>query len=235
MIRSFLICFLIFAASSAFGADLKVFADPRTAIAAAKGEGKHIVFLLWDSKNKDHVKIAQELKLDLEKLKSEFVIANCSHSLKSNLDLFSGRFGKELTKMPIAVVSNAQGEEITSYQGTKDEGYEKMVITARIEGGKVTDPVTLANLKENLEKVGQKKGLLAPMVEDLNVRKVAITKMRDWTKKDGSVFKAILLEALGSDGVFVDDKGNSTKVNFMDLSPENLEFLETVLRIEKSE
>lgn len=227
---------LVWASSLITAQDLKVFTDARSAISAAKQQDKHIVFFLWDSKDSGHLPVAKSLNEELVTLSNEYVLVNLSHAVKANRDLFTARFGKDLSRMPIAVVSNAAGEKIKSYQGTRPEGYERMLISARIEGGKITDPVMLVNLKESLEKVGEKRGgFLAPMVKDLDVKKVAITKMRKWTKRDGTVFEAILLEALGAEGVFVDEKGGSTKVEFIELSPEDVEFLKTVLEVRKSE
>lgn len=214
--------------------ELKVFKDARSAIGAAKQQDKHIVFFLWDARDSSHLTVAESLKEELGTLSDEFVLVNLAHSVKANRDLFNTRFGKDLSRMPIAVVSNASGEKIKSYQGTRTDGYERMLISARIEGGRITDPVALANLKESLEKVGEKGGgFLAPMVKDLNVKKVAITKMRTWTKSDGTTFEAILLEALGAEGVFVDAKGGSTKVQFIELSPDDIEFLKTRLAVQK--
>ena len=227
---------LVVTMDSLYSADLKTFTDPRAAISAARADRKLIVFLIADAKSKDHQPIAAGLETELERLHTEFILVKCSHSVKSSRDLFSGRFGKDLTKMPVAVVSNASGEEITFHQGVDDlEGYERMIITSRIKGGLVTDPVKLANLKENLENVGRIGGFLAPMVKDLKRDKKAITEIRDWTRKDGTVFQALLFEALGDTGVFVDGKGNSTKVKFVDLSAEDIEYLQTILRVEKSQ
>ncbi|MDF1751441.1 MAG: hypothetical protein P1U89_01575 [Verrucomicrobiales bacterium] len=227
-----LTCLLFILPGMLKAADLKVFTEPRAAITAARTEGKLIVFLLWDSRDKTHLPVAEKLKVDLNRLNDEFVLVNCAHSQKANRDLFSGRFGKELTALPIAVVSNDAGEAITSTNGTEAIEYDKLLLTARIEGGKISDPVKLATLKTALEKVGEEKGFLTPMVEDLKQEKVAITKMRQWTKTDGSTFDAILLEALGDHGVFVDQRGNSTKVKFMELSPEDLKLLQSLLRVE---
>jgi len=213
--------------------ELKVFTEPRLAVATAKAEEKLIVFLLSDHKNQEQVTLAQALQKEVEMLEEEFVFANCSHSIKANRDLFSERFGKSLLQLPSAVVTNSSGNEIAAYHGADLEGYEKMLISSRIKGGKITDPVQLANLHDALSKVGEEKGgFLSPMVKDLKVQKVAITKMQDWKKKDGTVFRALLLEALGEYGVFVDEKGSSTRVKFIELSAENLEYLQGILKVE---
>ncbi len=214
-------------------AELKVFTEPRLAVASAKADGKLIVFFLSDLKKQEHVSVVQAVQKEVEMLEEEFVFANCSHSVKSNRDLFSERFRKNLTQLPLAVVTSSNGNEIASYQGADLAGFEKMLISSRIKGGKNTDPVKLANLNDALLKVGEGKGgFLSSMVKDLKVQKVAITKMQDWKKKDGTVFRALLLEALGEFGVFVDEKGNSTQVKFVELSTENLEYLQGILKVE---
>jgi hypothetical protein len=230
-LRCRLIFFLVFTGLVSAG-DLKVFSEPRLAVASAKTEGKLIVFLLSDQKNQEQILLTQALQKELEMLEEEFVFANCSHAIKPNRDLFSERFGKTLIQLPAAVVTNSNGSEIAAYQGMDLAEFEKMLISSRIKGGKITDPVKLANLNEALEKVGENKGIFSAMVKDLKVQKVAITRMQDWKKKDGTVFRALLLEALGDYGVFVDEKGNSTRVKFVELSTENLEYLQTILKVE---
>ncbi|MDF1816499.1 MAG: hypothetical protein P1V20_30135 [Verrucomicrobiales bacterium] len=230
MKRQILIGWLLFTVSLLHADNLKSFTDPRSAIKAARNENKLIVFLLYDSNDGAHKSVFEQLEKELHILSTEFVMVKCAVSQQSYRDLFSGRFGKDLSSLPVAVVTDSTGSEITSFQGVQDDkGYRKMIITARIEGGLIDDPVKLANLRESLTTVGEKGGFLAPMVGDLGRKKVAITPMMEWKKKDGTVFTAMLLEALGDTGNFIDEQGKSIRVKFIDLSQENITYLQTKL------
>lgn len=216
-------------------AELREFSEPRHAINAAKAKGQLIVFFLSDPRNEKQAQIAELLKEDLAELESEFVYVNCASDSPGNQNLFATRFGKDHTKLPVAVVSNAVGEEISSYQGERHLNYRKMLITARLKSGKVTDSTKVAELQKELRAVEVKSlrsadSFLAPMLDDLKKTKIALTAQRYWTGKDQEKFRAALLEAVGESGVFVDEEGRAFKVKFDDLSKADVEYLKTILR-----
>jgi hypothetical protein len=209
--------------------------EPRLAINAAKAKGQLIVFFLSDPRDEKQRQIAELLKEDLAELDSEFVYVSCASDSPANQNLFATRFGKDHSKLPVAVVSNAVGEEISSYQGERQLNYRKMLITARLKSGKVTDQRKVAELERELRAVEVESlrvadSFLAPMLDDLKKTKIALTALRDWTKKDEERFRAALLEAIGDAGVFVDAEGKAFKVKFDDLSKTDVEYLKTILR-----
>lgn len=227
---------LLSVSSLASAEDLRIFTDARTAIGAARSKNQLIVFFLSNPRDAEQQKIEQSLTEQLRKQSTDFVLVRNDPGSPASRPLFEGRFGKDLKTLPIAVVSDAAGEEVTSYQGKIFLNYEKMLIKARIESGRVTEPDQLEDLRKKLRMVPVKDvkksdSFLAPMIEEMKQVQIALTEPRTWTLREGdSTFEASLLEARGQSGIFVDAEGNTREVNFVDLSPADIEFLKSVLQ-----
>lgn len=218
------------------GPKLEVYTGARDGIAAARPTNRLIVFFFGSRRIEEHQKLAKDIEGGLSKLASEFVFVNCETSVKENQILFKDRFKEDFSVLPITVVSSSVGQEIASFQGPELDGYRKMIISARINGGKVTDPIQLSELRSDLEKVGTEdeepaeiESIFGPMAEDLKRKRIAITEMRLWTKKDGNTFQALLLSAKGAKGEFIGPKGITSEIDFNDLSAADIQVVQQAL------
>ncbi len=236
MKHALLIITLTCLVATAFGQSLQTFSSAGTAVAAAKPGDKLIVFFMASPGDAEQAKIFQAVRSELQDKGNEFVLVTCSSAVAANQDLFTSRFGEDISQLPIAVVSDASGKKLISQGGKLASPYSKMLIKARIESGKVTDEKELAALERELRKIRiadgeieEPTGFLGPMTEDLKQSKIAITEVRTWTRKDGGTFRAALLEAKGDRGDFVDEAGKVDTVLFNNLSQTDIAFLQGVL------
>ncbi|MDB4617261.1 hypothetical protein OAE25_01185 [Verrucomicrobiales bacterium] len=232
---------LLLFSGAANAAAPKVFSEVRQAIEDAKKGEKLIVFMLVDVRGfREEGEALEELILDeLKKRGDEFVVVRCNANNEAHVKMFTDRFKKDLTKAPIAVVSNAKGEEITGCYGVDGSMYEKMLTLSRIKGGKVTDEKELVELRVGLLEGDSEaklvESIFGVMLEDLKGKKVLLSEVRDWTYKKGGGFRAALLAGRGETGLFIDAKGEEIEAKFAELSEPDIEFLKTILRFEETE
>ena len=230
----FVICFVLISLRVFAESNVAQFKDPRAAIGAAKSQNKLIVFFLSDSRNEKHEKIGKSLIEELNRMEEDFVFVASSNGSASDKALFSGRFKQDISKLPIAVVSNSTGEAMASYGGDKAIEFQRMLLKAHLKSGKVTNPLELAALKERIKNVEKRAeqvtdSFLAPIRDDLKKKKAALTPLRIWEKKDGTKVRAILIEALGTHGKFIDEKGDTFEIDFTTLSQSDVVYLQSVL------
>ncbi len=233
--------FLVFLTTSLdlASAATEIFTDPRLAIEAARKDDRLIIFFLATPFSKESKAVEETVLDQVSGLEKEFVIVRCDMESSSDRSLFGERFGKDLERAPMAVVSDSQGKEITGCYGIAPSLYRKMLIHSRIQGGFVKDKAEIKALREELIKDSDEedlvKGIFGIKVSDLQREKLLLTKQRVWTYKDGSSFEAALLEGRGATGIFVEANGNEKEVSFVDLSEESIRFLGTILTGGKTE
>lgn len=216
-----------------------VFPEVRQGIEAAKEGGRLIVFLLLDGFSPEGKAIEGVVLDELADFGEEFVIVRCDARSSADQALFKDRFGKDLSKAPVAVVSDANGREITGCYGAEPELYRRMLIHSRIKGGLVEDADEVERLRDELvadtEDDVLVKGIFGIRASDLRRKKVLMTARRTWTYRSGETFEAALLEGKGETGVFVDERGREVEVRFIELSEPDLKFLGTILSGGKTE
>ncbi|NNE92559.1 MAG: hypothetical protein HKN23_13010 [Verrucomicrobiales bacterium] len=224
--------------TNAFADGPQNFSDPRQAIEAAKQDKKLIVFLLSDSFSREGKAVEEAVNDQLKNHGNEFVIVRCSAGSQAHRTMFSERFKKDVSRAPVAVVSNADGTEVTGCYGVKPRIYRKMLTHARIKAGFVKDQQKIIELREEILE-GEDEELLVKSIfgikkGDLRGKKVTMTPSRVWTYKNGKKFTAALLEGRGELGIFVGENGGTMEVKFNDLSEVDTEYLKTVLRFEET-
>ena len=216
------------------------YSDPRMAIEAARKDGKKlIIFLLVDSFSKKGKAVEEAVLDQIKDRDGEFIIARCSAGSQVHRKMFTERFKKDVSRAPVAVVSNSKGEEVTGCYGVKPTIYRKMLTMARIKAGFVKDKKEVLALKQAILE-GEDEQLLVDSIfgitlGDLKGNKVAMSGMRTWTMKNGSKFTAALLEGRGEIGIFTGETGEQMEVKFADLTDEDIEFLGTILEGGKTE
>lgn len=223
-----------FAQNDAEEAQLQIFDSAVAAVKSAQKSNKQIVFFLFDERDAAQKQVYTTFAEELNRMETHFVLVRSESGRASNKAMFTETFKKDISKMPIALVTDSKGKEIATSHGTDFTGYEKMLINAHIKSGTITDPLELAMLKDRLKRVGEKperigEGFLSPLADEIRRKKSALSPVRVWQKKDGSDFKGILLEAHGDHGSFIDMRGDSSKIKFIDLSEDDIKYLKTIL------
>lgn len=217
----------------------EIYSDPRVGIEAAKKGDRLILFFLVDGFSKEGKAIEEAVLDEISDYEKEYVVVRCDARSSADQALFKTRFGKDLSRSPMAVVSDSKGKEITGCYGVSPDLYRRMLIHSRIKGGFVKDKKEVATLRKRLVEDAEEevlvKGIFGIKLSDLKEEKVLMTAQRLWTLKDGSTFRAALLEGLGKTGIFVDETGARREVEFSKFSEENLEFLGTILTAVKAE
>ncbi|MDF1850898.1 MAG: hypothetical protein P1U85_08705 [Verrucomicrobiales bacterium] len=217
----------------------EIYSDPRSGIEAAKNGNQLIIFLLVDGFSKEGKAIEEAVLDEIAEFEKEYVVVRCDARSSEDQALFKTRFGKDLSKSPMAVVSDSAGKEITGCYGVSPVLYRKMLIHSRIKGGFVKDKEAIKQLRERLvadaEEEDLVKGIFGIKISDLKGEKILMTAQRTWTYKNGDTFRAALLEGRGKTGIFVEESGAEREVSFVDLSDPDLQFLGTILTGGKTE
>lgn len=215
------------------GAAPEIFSDPRLAIEAARNENRLIIFFLADNFSKESKIMEKTVLEEVSGLEKEFVIVRCTTESRADRSLFADRFGKDLARAPMAVVSDPQGKEITGCYGTSSDLYRKMLIHSRIKGGFVKEKKEIEALRAELVADADEeelvKGIFGIKASDLRGEKLLLTGQRTWTFRSGTTFEAALLEGRGETGIFVEADGREKEVRFVELSEEDIDFLKTIL------
>ncbi|MEM7010663.1 MAG: hypothetical protein AAF585_04185 [Verrucomicrobiota bacterium] len=210
----------------------RMFSEVGSAIQYAKGNEQLILFALID--RADHsqavVKMLNDNTLSLQQ--KEFVIVTCDSSRSSNVTLFKDRFQQDTSKAPVVVVTNSGGEMLGAKGGQSAfNDYIKIIHESLVKAGMREDsskaPLLAADLGNELVSGGSK--IFQMTMDDIKMKNVLLSEFRDWTLKDGETFNAAVVKGEGEFGVFRMEDGSDREVAFGDFSPEDIEFLKTVL------
>ncbi len=224
--------FLALTAASLTAAEPLKFREPREAIAAAKQTDRLIFFLLIEGFEEASQKVEAAMVEAVKKQDGDFfVLGICQHRNLSHRAMFEQRFGKDVSKAPVAVISDAEGNELTGCYGQDPETYVNMLRFARLKAGKFADREEEERLKQQLadeEIIGDTIfGLTRSMIEPA---RVFLTPERIWTFKNGDTMKAALLTAEGTNGTFIKEDGSEAVVDFNLLTGREIVYLQQVLR-----
>lgn len=212
----------------------RMFSDVGSAIQYAKENNQLIIFALLDAKSETSqavVKMLNDNSLSLEK--KEFVIVNCDSSNSNDTALFTSRFKQDASKAPVVVITDPAGQLLASQAGqSKFNDYVGVIHTSLVKAGFREDeseaPLISAEMGgDELVSGGSK--IFGVTLDDVKMKNVALTKMREWKRKTGESFTAELIKGEGSTGLFRMEDGSEKNVSFNDLDAETIEFLKTVL------
>ncbi len=212
-------------------ANPRVLKAPFDAISYARtNEQPLILFALIDGTDGSR-NFAQLFNDNLLKMDSkEFVVALCDASDSKNQALFAEKFAQDVKTLPAVLITNVQGKVVApSLNGIQlQDDYDRMIHAALVEVGlrDKAEPVISSTTGEVLE--GSSK-VFRLMKDEVESGAVVITEYRDWTLKNGETFNGAVLKAEGANGTFMLDSGDEKKVNFNDLTPEDIAFLQKAL------
>lgn len=210
----------------------RVLQDPSAAISYARTNKQPLIlFALLDGSDQGSRNFATLLNDNKLKMKGEeFVVVLCSSSESKNQALFAKNFEQKVDVLPAVVVTNLQGKPmVPGLNGVQvQDDYDRMIHASLVEAGlrSKDEPVISSTTGEVLE--GSSK-VFRIMKEDVAVGAVVITEYRDWALKNGEKFHGALLKADGANGVFLLDSGDEKNVNFNDLTPDDIVFLQNAL------
>ncbi len=206
-------------------------ADIGEAIAFARENKRLIVFVLATSFSDEAKAVQAILDGELALTGDEFVVVQCNPASAAHRQLFEERLKLETTTLPIVAVTDAQGNLIESASGTGAEAYERLIQLARVKTGLEKDPDKIAMLKIASDETGliNEDGVVGMRKSDVADDRVALTKVRTWTSKDGSTLLAALLEAKDAIGVFVKPDRSTVELRFDSLSDPDIAFLKVAL------
>lgn len=213
----------------AFAAD--TFTSVGEGIKFARENKRLIVFVLGRS-FADETKAVQGLiGEELVLHRSEFAVVHCDQGKATDRQLFSDRFKQDVTKLPIAVVTDAQGNLINAASGEDREIYAEMIQVARIRTGLEKDPEKIAEGGVDSDEMGyiNKDGVFAMRKSDVGSQKIALTQVRIWRFKNEATLEAALLEAKDTIGIFRKVDGSTVEVKFDTLSDNDIAFLQQAL------
>ncbi len=212
-------------------ANPRVTQDASTAISYAKTNKQPLVlFALIDASegSRNFAKLLNDNKLKMKG--EEFVVALCNASEAKNKSLFAKRFAQKVDQLPAVVITNLEAKRMApGLNGVQvQDDYDRMIHAALQEAGlRPKDaPVVSSTTGELLE--GSSK-VFRVKKEEVEAGAVVITEYRDWTLKNGETFNGAVLEAKGVEGIFRLEDGKEKKVNFNDLSPADIAFLQKAL------
>lgn len=213
----------------------RMFSEVGSAVQYAKGNEQLILFALIDRADTSQavVKMLNDNTLSLQQ--KEFVIVTCDSSRTSNMTLFKDRFQQDTSKAPVVVVTNSGGEMLGAKGGQSAfNDYIKVIHDSLIKAGLREDtekaPLLAADVGDELVSGSSK--IFALTMDDIKMKNVLLSDYREWTLKDGEKFTAAVLKGAGTHGVFRMKDGSDREVAFGDFSPEDIEFLKTVLSAE---
>lgn len=209
----------LFATSASFAAP-EVFDDYRQAITKAKESGKLIAWILARSPDQAGDRVKQWVREELILNEKQVVIAHCKPVDSATVKLFSARFGQDTSKMPLLVVTDAEGKVIAAANGTEQEPYKKAIQEALAQAG-ISNTVTVKTNKEA--------EMLREAFGQTESGEVTMTNPRTWTFKNGALVDAALLRATGDKGTLIKKNGEKFDINFADLAPTDIAFLTQVL------
>ena len=208
----------------------KQFIELGKGVAHAKDGDRLVLFLLVETFADETDAILEAINEELDGKGNEFVIVRCQNESAEHRKLFEERFEQDPDKMPLGVVTKANGEVVTGTNGKSPEAYRIVIQASRIQAGYETDPNKIAALNDAIMTDEEAASTVFGLKRsDVEVTKHLITKYRDWKFPDGRTMNAALLEANGATGTFILVDGKEQEVDFNTLSDADKGYLTIVL------
>ncbi|MEM9281147.1 MAG: hypothetical protein AAGA96_04925 [Verrucomicrobiota bacterium] len=208
----------------------RVFIELGKGISYAKEGNRLVLFLLVESFADETDAIVEAINQELIQRGNEFVIIRCQNESADHRTLFEDRFKQDPDKMPLGVVATSAGDVVIGTNGKSPDAYRIMIQAARIQSGLEKDPDKIASLQAAIASDEDAASTVFGLKRsDVEVKKELLTDYRDWNFQNGTVVNAALLEAKGQTGIFVTTDGKEQELNFNDLSPEDITFLQSIL------
>ena len=221
---------LLFQPASLKAEDPRQFIELGKGVAHAKDGDRLVLFLLVETFADETDAILEAINEELEGKGNEFVIVRCQNESSEHRKLFAERFKQDPDKMPLGVVTRANGEIVIGTNGKSPEAYRIVILASRIQAGYETDPVKIAALNDAIRTDEEAASTVFGLKRsDLEVTKHLITKYRNWNFADGRTMNAALLEANGATGTFIRVDGKEQEVDFNTLSDADKGYLTIIL------
>ncbi len=221
---------LLFQPASLQAEDPKQFIELGKGVAHAKDGDRLVLFLLVETFADETDAILEAINEELDGKGNEFVIVRCQNESAEHRKLFEERFEQDPDKMPLGVVTKANGEIVTGTNGKSPEAYRIVIQASRIQAGYETDPDKIAALNDAIMTDEEAASTVFGLKRsDVEVTKHLITKYRDWKFADGRTMNAALLEANGANGTFILVDGKELEVDFNTLSDADKGYLTIIL------
>ena len=221
---------LFFQPASIKAEDPRQFIELGKGVAHAKDGDRLVLFLLVETFADETDAILEAINEELEGKGNEFVIVRCQNESAEHRKLFTERFEQDPDKMPLGVVTKANGEIVIGTNGKSPEAYRIVILASRIQAGYETDPDKIATLNDAIMTDEEAASTVFGFKRsDLEVTKHLITKYRNWNFADGRTMNAALLEANGATGTFIRVDGKEQKVDFNTLSDADKGYLTIIL------
>lgn len=210
--------------------DPRQFIELGKGVAHAKDGDRLVLFLLVETFADETDAILEAINEELEGKGNEFVIVRCQNEKAEHRKLFAERFEQDPDKMPLGVVTKANGEIVTGTNGKSPKAYRIVIQASRIQAGYETDPDKIAALNDAIMTDEEAASTVFGIKRsDIEVTKHLITKYRDWKFADGRTMNAALLEANGATGTFIRIDGKEQQVDFNTLSDADKGYLTIIL------